>query len=79
MGMSQADIVNSIKIWQNLPINNPKPDLYNINVQTKFGENPLMFPETKYGRTDSRTDVRTYGHLLGTTVLIFRLKIPNEA
>ena len=41
MGVSQAD--NSIKIWQNLPISNPEPDLHNINAHTKFGENPLMF------------------------------------
>ena len=35
MGMSRAD--NSVKIWQNLPISNPKPDLHNINAHTKFG------------------------------------------
>ena len=28
--------------------------------------------------TDAQTDVRTCGHLLETTVLIFRLKIPNK-
>ena len=43
MGVSQAD--NSVKIWRNLPISNPKPDLHNINEQTKFGENPLMFTQ----------------------------------
>ena len=43
MGMSRAD--NSVKNWRNLPISNPKPDLHNINVHTKFGENPLMFPQ----------------------------------
>ena len=62
MGVSRAD--NSIKIWRNLPISNPKPDLHNINAHTKFGENPLMFtryhPETKNGWTDGRmTDGRT--------------------
>ena len=41
MGMSLAD--NSVKILRNLPFSNPKPDIYNINAQTKFGENPLMF------------------------------------
>ena len=41
MGVSQAD--NFVKIWQNLPISNPQPDLHNINAHTKFGENPLMF------------------------------------
>ena len=29
-------------IEQNLHISNPKPDLHNINVHSKFGENPLM-------------------------------------
>ena len=41
MGVSRAD--NSVKIWRNLPISNPKPDLNNINAHTKFGENPLLF------------------------------------
>ena len=47
MGVSWTD--NSVKIWRNSPISNPKPDLHNINAHTKFGENPLMFnhPETK--------------------------------
>ena len=62
MGVSRAE--NSVKIWRNLPISNPKPDLHDINAHTKFGENPLMFtryhPETKYGRMDGRTDGRTY-------------------
>ena len=49
MGMSSADKSN--KIWQNLSISNPKPDLHNINAHTKSGENPLMFThhlETKH-------------------------------
>ena len=29
MGVSHAD--NSVKIWRNLPISNPKPDLLNVN------------------------------------------------
>ena len=41
MGVSRAD--NSVKIWWNLPISNFKPDIYNINAHTKFGENPLKF------------------------------------
>ena len=55
MGVSRAD--NSIKIWQNLPISNPKPDL--LNVYSKFGENPLLFTEVivrkrKYRRVSGR-------------------------
>ena len=41
MGVSRAD--NFVKIWRILPISNLKPDLYNINAHTKFGENPLIF------------------------------------
>ena len=41
MGMSRAD--NSIKIWRNLTISNPKPDLLNVNAYSKFDENPLLF------------------------------------
>ena len=56
MGVSRPD--NSVKIWRNLPISNPKRDLHNINAHTKYGENPLMFtryhPETKNGRKDVR-------------------------
>ena len=43
MSMSWAD--NSVKIWWNLPISNPKPNLHNINAHTKFGENPLMLTQ----------------------------------
>ena len=72
MGVSQAD--NSVKIWQNLPISNPKPDLHNINAQTKSGENPFMFTQgiiqkwNTDGWTDGWTDIRltdgrTDGHM----------------
>ena len=64
MGVSRAD--NSVKIWRNLSVSNPKPDLHNINAHTKFGENPLMFTQViirKRKRTDGRADVRrTDGH-----------------
>ena len=43
MGVSRAD--NSVNIWRNLPISNPKPDLLNVTAHTKFGENPLMFTQ----------------------------------
>ena len=63
--MSWAD--NSVKNWRNLPINNPKPDLHNINAHIEFGENSLIFTQeiilkVKYGKTDGRTtDGRTDG------------------
>ena len=62
MGMSRAD--NSIKIWRNLPISNPKPDLHNINAHTKFGENPLMFTQViirKRKMDGHTTDRQTHG------------------
>ena len=34
---------SSVKSWQNLAINNPKPDLYNVNTHTKFDDYPLIF------------------------------------
>ena len=43
MGVSRAD--NSVKIWRNLPISNPKSDLLNVNAYSKFDENPLLFTE----------------------------------
>ena len=51
---------NSVKNWRNLPINNPKPDLHNINAHTEFGRNPLKFTQViiwkqKYGQMDERT------------------------
>ena len=60
--MSQAD--NSVKIQRKLPVSNPKSDLHNINVHTKFRENPLTFTQViiqkrkrMAGRmTDGRTD-----------------------
>ena len=63
MGVSRADY--SIKIWRNLPISNPKPDLHNNNAHTKFGENPLMFTQViiRKQKMDRRMDVRrTVGH-----------------
>ena len=57
MGVSRAD--NSVKIWRNLAISNPKPDYLNVNAYTKFGENPLLFTQVilrkrKYGRASGR-------------------------
>ena len=64
MGMSRAD--NAVKIWLNLPFSNPKPDIYNTNAHTKFGENPFMFTQviiqkwkTDGRTTDRRTDTPT--------------------
>ena len=55
MGVSRAN--NSIKIWRNLPISNPKLDLHNINAHTMFGENPLMFTQViiRKQKMDTRT------------------------
>ena len=68
MGVSRAD--NSVKIWRNLPISNPKPNLHNINAHAKFGENPLMFTQviirkrkTDRRTTDGRRDGETDGHM----------------
>ena len=58
MGVSGAD--NSVKIWRNLPISNPKPDLLNVNAYSKFNENPLLFTQVitvqkrKYGPVSGR-------------------------
>ena len=59
MGVSRAD--NSIKNLRNLPISNPKPDLHNINANTKFSENPFMFTQViiQKRKTDGQTHVRT--------------------
>ena len=56
MGVSRAG--NSVKIGQNLPISNPKPDLLNVNAYSKFGENPLLFTHVIVRK-------RKYGHVLG--------------
>ena len=57
MGVSRAD--NSVKIWRNLPISNPKPDLLNVNAYSKFDENPLLFTKLLSGNENmgvSRAD-----------------------
>ena len=56
MGASRA--VNSVRIWQNLPISNSKPDLINVNAYSKFGENCLLFTEVIVRKWK-------YGHVLG--------------
>ena len=63
--MSWAD--NSVKIWWNLPISNPKPGPHNSHI--KFGENRLTFTQviiqkrntdrcTTDGWTDRYTDIQ---------------------
>ena len=47
MGVSRAD--NSVKIWRNLPISNPKPDLLYVNAYSKFNENLLLFTKLSSG------------------------------
>ena len=65
MGVSQAD--NSVKIWRNLPISNPKPDLHNFNAHNKWWKSIDVYssyhPEMKNGwtdvqRADRHTDVQ---------------------
>ena len=73
---------NYAKNWRNLPINNPKPDLHNINAHIKFAENPLMFTQviiririrTDGRTTEWRTDIPTFRHLLG---IFFVQKYPT--
>ena len=75
MGVARAD--NSVQIWRNLPISNPKPDLYHINAHTKFGENPSMFIQViiRKRNTDGRMyDWRTDRH----TDVQFEIKIPRH-
>ena len=62
MGVPRAD--NSVKIWQNMLISNPKPYLHNINAQTKFGDNPLMFTQVIIRKR--KTDGRTYDGQTGS-------------
>ena len=50
---SRAD--NSLKNWRNLPISNPKPVLYNINVHTMFSENPLIFTQVIVRKQKQKT------------------------
>ena len=74
MGVSPGD--NSVRIWQNLPISDPKPDLHNINRYTKFGENSLIF-------TQVIIRTRTYGCFRQITPSKFDkicpLVIPNRS
>ena len=52
----------TVKNWWNLPINNPKPDLHDINALTEFGENPFIL--TRKIRKDGRTYDRRIAHLI---------------
>ena len=45
-----------------MPISNSKPDLHNINAQTKFGENPLMFTLSYHSEIKKKTHGQTDGH-----------------
>ena len=57
MNVLPAD--NTIKNGWNLPSNNSKADVNNINTPAKFGENPLIFTKVivqkwKYGHVPGR-------------------------
>ena len=48
-----------VKNWQNLTISNPKPDLYNVNAHTKFGEDSFyiqsyQLEKKKYGCSENK-------------------------
>ena len=61
--VSRAD--NSVKIWRNLPISNPKPDLLNVNAYSKLDENPLLFTQVIIRK-------QKYGRISGNSVKIWR-------
>ena len=67
--VSRAD--NSVKNWRNLPVNIPKPDLYNINAHTVWWNSTEIYssyrPETKIWM-GGRTDGGTHGQPLDTII-----------
>ena len=74
MDVSQAD--NFIKIWRNLPFSNPKPDLFNVNAYSKFGENLLLFTQVKSPETKIWVCL---GHITPSKIdEICPLAIPNQ-
>ena len=75
MDVSQAD--NFIKIWWNLPFSNPKPDLFNVNAYSKFGENLLLFTQVKSPETKIWVCL---GHITPSKIdEICPLAIPNQS
>ena len=42
-GNENLAVLQADNNWRHLPISNRKPDHHDINAQTKFGENPLIF------------------------------------
>ena len=54
MKIQTCDRQITVNNWEYLLISNSKPDLYNLNAHSKFGENPLTFTlvivrKQKYG------------------------------
>ena len=72
MDVLQAD--SSVKKSRTLPINNSRPDFYNINARIKFCEKPFTFSETKI-RTDGRRTFPCSGIYLVFSML---KKLPNS-
>ena len=74
MDVWRAD--NSVINLRNSPICNPKPDVYNINAHTKFGENPLIFTQVivRKGKKNGRGGQITRSKINK----IFPLAIPNQ-
>ena len=72
-GMFRVD--NSVKNWRNLPISNPKPDLYNINVHIKFVEIHWNFLKLSSG--NENMDDRIYDRRMdGCTDVQHEIIIP---
>ena len=66
---------NYVKIFKKFAISNPKPDLHNINVHIKFGENPLTFT-LKLSNAKENTDKGMDSRMDGQTTNVIHKTLP---
>ena len=50
----------TVKKWRNLPISNPKQDIYNINAHTKFCENYRYLLKISSGNESKARQIAEY-------------------
>ena len=69
----------TIVVTGSLRVNNPKPELHNINAHNEFGENPLTFTQViiqkwKNGRTDVLTRGTLWNYSFDLSLIFFNPK-----
>ena len=75
MGLSRAD--KSVKIWQNLPVCNPKPDLHSINAHIVWWKSINYHPESKIWACLGQMSVKICPLAIPNQIFTIAMHIPS--